>query len=106
LVASYRQGLGLLDERGMMLVKSAASCGLQLERLQAQILRDEAVDTRLLVRLTNAQSRALAALGALAAKADKTRSQGPTLEEHLARLAAKHKAEIAAKASETPLDPP
>jgi hypothetical protein len=111
LVASYRQGIGLLDQRGMMLVKSAASCGLQLERLQAQILRDEAVDTRLLVRLTNAQSRALAALGALAAKAEKARSEGPTLQEHLAMLVAKREerevlgAEIAA-ASETPLDPP
>jgi len=91
LVTSYRQGRGLLDERGMMLVKSAASCSLQLERLQAQILRDEAVDSRLLVRLTNAQSRALAALGALAAKAEKARSEGRTLEEHLAMLVAKRK---------------
>jgi hypothetical protein len=61
--------------------------------LQAQILRDEAVDTRLLVRLTNAQSRALAALGALATKAEKACAEGPTPAQYLARKAAARQVE-------------
>jgi hypothetical protein len=40
LIAGYRQGLGELDERQMALVESAAMCSVQLERMQAQIIRE------------------------------------------------------------------
>ena len=86
-IASYRQGLGILDERQMALIKSAAMCSVQLERLQAQIIRDEPVDTRLLVRLTNTQARALQALGEAKAKAKPAGEPREMLQQHLERLA-------------------
>jgi hypothetical protein len=91
LIAGYRQGLGELDERQMALVKSAAMCSVQLERLQAQIIRDEPVDTRLLVRLTNTQTRALQALGEAKerARAQPAGDPGAALRAHLAEIVAR-----------------
>jgi hypothetical protein len=91
LIAGYRQGLGELDERQMALVKSAAMCSLQLERLQAQIIRDEPVDTRLLVRLTNTQTRALQALGEAKekARAQSAGDPGAALRAHIAEIVAR-----------------
>jgi hypothetical protein len=89
LVRSYAAGLGPLDERAKSLVRNAAGIGVHLEQLQVEIINCGKVDTRLLVRLANAQSRALAALGALASKAEKARSEGPTLEQHLAAIVAR-----------------
>jgi hypothetical protein len=102
LIASYRQGLGELDERQMALIKSAAMCSVQLERMQAQIIRDEPVDTRLLVRLTNTQTRALQALGAAKEKAQAQPSGDPgaALRAHLAELARKSEKARQAKALE------
>jgi hypothetical protein len=88
-IASYREGLGVLDERQMALIKSAATCSVQLERMQAAIIRDEPVDVRLLVRLTNTQTRALQALGEAKEKAQAQPAGDPIsrLRQHLERLA-------------------
>jgi hypothetical protein len=92
LVRSYAEGLGLLDERQKSLVRSAAGIGVHLEHLQAEILNGCKVDTRLLVRLANAQTRALAALHEAQVKASgeaKAESSVERLQAHLRRLAAK-----------------
>ena len=90
-IASYREGLGVLDERQMALIKSAATCSVQLERMQAAIIRDEPVDVRLLVRLTNTQTRALQALGEAKekARAQSAGDPGAALRAHLAEIAAR-----------------
>jgi hypothetical protein len=64
--------------------------------MQAAIIRDEPVDTRLLVRLTNTQTRALQALGAAKEKAQAPGAAGASaLALHLRAMAE----EAAAKAS-------
>jgi hypothetical protein len=90
LVRSYAEGLGVLDERQMSLVRTAAGIGVKLEAMSAAIVNGTPpVDTRLLIRLANSQARALRALGEVKGKAEQASSKGETLEEHLAMLVAK-----------------
>jgi hypothetical protein len=70
-------------ERG--LVRSAASLQLQAEIMQAAIVRGEAIDPEMLIRLTGSSRRILQAISAKAAKRKPTGSDA--LKEHLAMRA-------------------
>jgi hypothetical protein len=56
-------GQDKLSEPTRILVRQAAAISVQLESLQSKIVAGEAVDTELLVRLSNVQARTLARLG-------------------------------------------
>lgn len=56
-------GAATLTEAQTALVRQAAAMIVQSERLQAEILRGEAVDSEQLVRLANAATRILSRLG-------------------------------------------
>ncbi len=65
------------------LVKQAAGCILQSEKLQAAVVTGGAVDTNAIVRLTNASARILTAIAKL--RDGKPKHAAPTLAEHFAR---------------------
>jgi hypothetical protein len=108
LVASYRQGLGLLNEERMSLLRTAAGITVKLETMQAAIVNGDPVDTRLLIRLANSQARALRALGEAKEKAQAAGERpGDALRRHLAEMVAKRDAkEAEARAREASAEEP
>jgi hypothetical protein len=69
-----------LSEAQKALVRQAATLQIQAERVQASVLRGEAVDEEQLTRLSNALARVLAALRAKA----EPRDAAPSLADYLA----------------------
>lgn len=69
-------------EREQALIRQAAALTVQIELLQAKIVRGDNVDLQQLTRLSNVQTRALKALGL-----HKRRShRPPSLADHLANM--------------------
>ena len=71
---------GTLTEFESGLVRQAAALALRCEQLQAAIVRGEAVDDDLLVRISGTAKRLL---GAISVKSDGKKPAGPTLAEYL-----------------------
>jgi hypothetical protein len=104
LVRSYADGLGVLDERRMALVRTAAGIGVKLEAMQAEIVRGERIDVRLLIRLANSQARALRALGEEKAQAEPAADPGAALKAHLAEIVGRRRAEEAERVRQAELE--
>jgi hypothetical protein len=108
LVESFTADLGGfgLTNADMALVRQAAATTMRAEQLQAEIVRGDAVDSDMLVRLSNASARILAALRAKRPG----KPTGPTLQEYLAQRAAAppvaQPAQEAPSAAETRQEPP
>jgi hypothetical protein len=82
LVAAYTAEIGSsLTESESGLVRQAAALALRCEQLQAAIVRGEAIDDDLLVRISGTAKRLL---GAIAVKSDGRKPVGPTLQDYLA----------------------
>jgi hypothetical protein len=71
----------------MGFIRAAAGAATRLEQLHVKIINGDPVDDRLIVRMTNAVSRALRGLDVMKAKAEKTSSEGLTLAQYLAEKA-------------------
>lgn len=83
LVDAYAAELGSdLSEAELSLIRQAVALQLEAERMQAAIVRGEAVDSDQLIRLSSTSKRLL---GIIAGKTGKRpEAQGPTLQEYLA----------------------
>jgi hypothetical protein len=86
LVQAYTTEIGgTLTESESGLVRQAAALALRCEQLQATIVRGEAVDDDLLVRISGTARRLL---GTIASKSSDRKPAGQTLQDYLAARAA------------------
>lgn len=87
LVRSYEAELGSeLSEAERSLVRQAVALQLQAERLQEMIVRGEAVDSDLLIRVSSTSKRLLSIIAAKTGK--RKPAAGPTIAEYMVRKAA------------------
>ena len=87
LVRSYEaEPGGELSEAERSLVRQAVALQLQAERLQEMIVRGEAVDSDLLIRVSSTSKRLLSIIAAKTGK--RKPAKGPTIGDYLAQKAA------------------
>jgi hypothetical protein len=90
IVAAFTAEIGHnLTESESGLVRQAAALALRCEQLQAAIVRGEAVDDDLLVRISGPSKRLL---GAISVRSQGKKPSGPTMLDYMAQKAAERTA--------------